>query len=134
MLNGNDLSGEPKGEGDDKVEGVKGNEGGDDKSSKYYGNKGAGSGGNYNLAGRKALSKPINQPDCNEEGIVVVKIRVNKDGKVIYAKAGEKGTTNSKPCLAKPAEAAALKTTWNPDSDAPAVQTGTIIYKFSLSK
>mgnify|MGYP000120839530 CR=1 FL=1 len=134
LLNGNDMSGEPKGEGDDKVEGVKGNEGGDDKSSKYYGNKGAGSGGNYNLAGRKALSKPINQPDCNEEGIVVVKIRVNKNGKVIYAKAGEKGTTNSKPCLAKPAEAAALKTIWNPDSDAPAVQTGTIIYKFSLSK
>lgn len=134
LLNGNDMSGEPKGEGDDKVEGVKGNEGGDDKSSKYYGNKGAGSGGNYNLAGRKALYKPINQPDCNEEGIVVVKIRVNKNGKVIYAKAGEKGTTNSKPCLAKPAEAAALKTTWNPDRDAPAVQTGTIIYKFSLSK
>ncbi|GAB7257519.1 energy transducer TonB [uncultured Polaribacter sp.] len=134
LLNGNDVSGDPKGEGDDKVEGVKGKKGGDEKSSKYYGNTGSGSGGNYNLSGRKALSKPINQPDCNEEGIVVVKIRVNKNGKVIYAKAGEKGTTNSKPCLAKPAEAAALKTTWNPDSDAPAVQTGTIIYKFSLSK
>ena len=68
------IDGKPKGEGDDKIEGVKGNEKGDPDSNKYYGNTGSGSGGNYNLAGRKALSKPKQQPDCQEEGIVVVRI------------------------------------------------------------
>ncbi|WP_159950302.1 energy transducer TonB [Polaribacter septentrionalilitoris] len=134
LLNGNSSDGKPKGEGDDKKSGVKGKEKGDTNSNKYYGNTGSGSGGNYNLAGRKALSKPKEQPDCQEEGIVVVRIQVDKSGKVIYARPGEKGTTNSAPCLFKPAKAAALKTRWNVDENAPAKQTGTIIYKFSLSK
>ena len=134
LLNGNASEGNPKGEGDDKEEGVKGNEKGDPDSNKYYGNTGNGSGGNYNLAGRKALSKPKEQPDCQEEGIVVVRIQVDKTGKVIYALPGVKGTTNSAACLLKPAKAAALKTRWNVDEKAPSKQTGTIIYKFSLSK
>ena len=134
LLNGNSSDGKPKGEGDDKELGVKGKEKGDPDSSKYYGNTGSGSGGNYNLAGRKALSKPKEQPDCQEEGVVVVRIQVDKSGKVIYALAGVKGTTNSAACLLKPAKAAALKTRWNVDEKAPSKQTGTIIYKFSLSK
>jgi len=134
LLNGNSSDGNPKGEGDDKKEGVKGNENGDPNSNKYYGNEGTGSGGNYNLLGRIALSKPIEQPDCQEEGIVVVRITVDKTGKVISAKAGEKGSTNTAPCLLKPAREAALRTTWNADQKAPANQTGTIIYKFTLTK
>ncbi|WP_435415550.1 energy transducer TonB family protein [Polaribacter aestuariivivens] len=134
LLNGNSSDGKPKGEGDDKIEGVKGKEGGDPTSSKYYGNTGSGSGGNYNLAGRKALSKPKEQPDCQEEGIVVVRITVDKNGKVINAFPGVKGSTNTAACLLKPAKEAALKTKWNSDSKAPSKQVGTIIYKFSLSK
>ncbi len=134
LLNGNSSDGKPKGEGNDKEHGVKGKEKGDPTSNKYYGNTGNGSGGNYNLAGRKALSKPKEQPDCQEEGIVVVRIQVDKSGKVIYALPGVKGTTNSAACLLKPAKAAALKTRWNVDNKAPSKQTGTIIYKFSLSK
>ncbi|TMM29171.1 energy transducer TonB [Polaribacter aestuariivivens] len=134
LLNGNSSDGKPKGEGDDKIEGVKGKEGGDPTSSKYYGNTGSGSGGNYNLAGRKALSKPKEQPDCQEEGIVVVRITVDKNGKVISAIPGVKGSTNTAACLLKPAKEAALKTKWNSDSKAPSKQVGTIIYKFSLSK
>jgi outer membrane biosynthesis protein TonB len=134
LLNGNSSDGNPKGEGDDKKEGVKGNENGDPNSNKYYGNEGTGSGGNYNLAGRKALSKPIEQPDCQEEGIVVVRITVDKNGKVISAVAGIKGSTNTAACLLKPAKEAALRTTWNADEKAPANQTGTIIYKFTLTK
>lgn len=134
LLNGNSSDGKPKGEGDDKVSGVKGNEKGDPNSSKYYGNKGSGDGGNYNLAGRKALSKPIEQPDCQEEGIVVVRIQVDKNGKVINAVPGVKGSTNTAACLLRPAKVAALKTKWNADGNAPSKQTGTIIYKFTLSK
>ena len=134
LLNGNSSDGSPKGEGDDQKEGVKGKVNGDPNSNKYYGNTGTGSGGNYNLAGRKALSKPIEQPDCQEEGIVVVRITVDKNGKVIKAEPGFKGSNNTSPCLLKPAKEAALRTTWNADENAPANQVGTIIYKFTLTK
>jgi len=135
LLNGNSPEGETKkGEGDDSQAGVKGDKNGDPKSSKYYGNTGGGSGGNYNLAGRKALSKPVQKPDCQEEGTVVVSIEVNKNGNVMKASPGARGTTNSVPCLFKAAKEAALKTKWNPDGNAPDKQRGTIIYKFSLSK
>lgn len=133
LLNGTSDSGSSKGEGDDDVKGVKGKEGGDANSNKYYGSAGNGSGGNYNLSGRKALSKPIEKPDCQEEGRVVVAIQVNKNGKVTKAEQG-RGTTNSVPCLVDAAIKAALKTTWNPDSKAPSIQKGTIIYNFSLSQ
>jgi outer membrane biosynthesis protein TonB len=134
LLNGNSSDGKPKGEGDDQKEGVKGNEKGDPSANKFYGNTGSGSGGNYNLTGRKALSKPIEQPDCQEEGIVVVRITVDKSGKVISAIPGVQGSTNTAPCLLEPAKEAALRTTWNADSNAPVNQTGSIIYKFSLTK
>jgi outer membrane biosynthesis protein TonB len=134
LLNGNASDGVPKGEGDDAQKGVKGDEKGDSDSNKYYGNTGSGSGGNYNLAGRKALSKPIEQPGCQQEGTVVVRITVDKNGKVIKAEPGYKGSDNTHPCLLKPAKEAALKTTWNADEKAPSSQVGTIIYKFSLSK
>ena len=134
LLSGKTAEGKPKGEGDDAAEGVKGKKEGDVISSKYYGNTGSGLEGNYNLAGRKALSKPKEQPDCQEEGIVVVRITVAKNGKVMSAVPGVKGTTNTAACLLKPAQEAALRTTWNSDAAAPKIQTGTIIYKFSLTK
>lgn len=134
LLNGNSSDGAPKGEGDDSQQGVKGNEKGDPNSNKYYGNSGSGSGGNYRLGGRKALSKPIKQPDCEEEGTVVVSIFVNQNGEVVKAIPGARGTTNSAPCLFSAAKDAAMATKWNADGKAPNQQKGTIIYKFSLSK
>jgi outer membrane biosynthesis protein TonB len=134
LLNGSSDNGKPKGEGDDKNSGVKGSQKGDPKSTKYYGNNGSGGDKNYNLAGRNALSKPIEKPDCNEEGIVVVSIEVDNTGKVIKATAGVKGSTNTAKCLLDPARAAALKTKWNADPSAPNKQRGTIVYRFSLSE
>ena len=134
LLKNNSDTSNPKGEGDDVNSGVKGNEKGDPKSTKYYGNNGSGGDKNYNLAGRNALSKPIEKPECNEEGIVVVSIEVDNSGKVIKATPGVKGSTNTAKCLLDPAKAAALKTTWNADPSAPNKQRGTIIYRFSLSQ
>ena len=134
LLNGNSTDGTQNGEGDDNIAGNKGKQNGDENSSKYYGSTNSGSGGDYNLAGRNALSKPKQQPNCQEEGVVVVRIQVDKSGKVIYALAGVKGTTNSAPCLLEPAKKAALATKWNADNKAPQKQTGTIIYKFSLTQ
>ncbi|TVZ55519.1 outer membrane biosynthesis protein TonB [Lutibacter sp. Hel_I_33_5] len=134
LFNGNSDSNNSKGKGDDEVSGNKGVEDGDSKSSKYYGNSGSGDSGNYNLAGRNATSKPIEKPNCQEEGIVVVSIEVDKSGNVIRAIPGVKGSTNTAPCLLAPAKQAALNTKWNADNNAPIKQKGTIIYKFSLSK
>lgn len=134
LLKNNSDSNNSKGEGDDIDPGVKGNTKGDPKSTKYYGNNGSGGDKNYNLAGRNALSKPIEKPECNEEGIVVVSIEVDNSGKVIKATPGVKGSTNTAKCLLDPARAAALKTTWNADPGAPNKQRGTIIYRFSLSQ
>lgn len=134
LLNGPSKDGATTGEGDGTQKGVKGNENGAPSSDKYYGNSGSGSGGNYNLAGRKALSKPIEKPDCQEEGTVVVSIEVDQNGRVIKATPGAKGTTNSASCLYEAAKKAALRTKWNADGNAPSKQRGTIIYKFSLSK
>ena len=134
LLKGSSDNGDPKGEGDDKDPGVKGNLKGDSKSTRYYGSTGTDGSKNYNLAGRNALSKPIEKPECNEEGIVVVSIEVDNTGKVIRAIPGVKGSTNTAKCLLDPAKAAALKTTWNADPSAPNKQRGTIIYRFSLSE
>ena len=74
LLKGTTSDGKPTGEGDDDKEGLKGDKNGDPTSKKYYGNTGKLGDSNYNLAGRNALSKPIEQPDCQEEGTVVVSI------------------------------------------------------------
>lgn len=134
LLNGNLSDGKSKGEGDAAVDGLKGDKDGEPISSKYYGNTGSGTVGNYNLAGRTVLFPSKKQPDCQEEGVVVVRITVAKNGKVMSAMPGVKGSNNTAPCLLKPAKEAALSTIWNPDGAAPEIQTGTIIYKFSLSK
>ncbi len=121
------------GDGDDNKAGDKGNPNGDPNASGYYGNGGGGSGGNYRLGNRKAVAKPKPTYDCNEQGKVVVSISVDKRGRVISARPGIKGTTNSAPCLLKRAKEAALKTKFNADSKAPTKQVGSIIYNFSLS-
>ena len=93
---------------------------------------GKGNGSGYSLAGRKALTKPAPVYNCNEEGTVVVQITVNREGKVIEAKPGARGTTNTAACLASQAKIAALNTKWSPSADGTENQVGTIKYNFSL--
>jgi len=122
------------GEGNDNEAGDKGKITGDPNASGYYGNGGGGGNGDYNLGGRKPLSRPKPNYICNEEGLVVVRIEVDTNGKVIKATAGVKGSTNTANCLLTQAREAALKTTWQADSNAPSKQVGTIKYRFSLSQ
>jgi TonB family protein len=76
------------------------------------------------------------KPSYNSEdqGKVVVTITVNKEGKVIKAIAGAKGTSVSDQTLWKMAETAALRSTFNAKSDAAEEQKGTITYRFVKSK
>jgi outer membrane biosynthesis protein TonB len=136
LINGPKSDGTAKGgEGNDISAGDKGNPNGDPNASAYYGTgKGLDGDGNYQLGGRKALNKKKIQQKCNEAGIVVVSIEVDRSGKVINATPGVRGTTNNSECLKDPAKRAALATRFNADSKAPAKQIGKIIYKFSLSE
>ncbi|WP_456376050.1 cell envelope integrity protein TolA [Lutibacter sp.] len=122
------------GEGNDKEAGDKGNINGDPNADGYYGNGGGGGNGDYSLGNRKPLSKPKPNYICNEEGLVVVRIEVDVNGRVIKATAGVKGSTNTAQCLVSQAKEAALKTRWNADANAPSKQVGTIRYRFSLSQ
>lgn len=136
LLNAPKSDGDDKGsEGDDQTAGDKGDPTGDPNASSYYGQgKGLDGDGNYNLGGRRALNKERFKQECNESGRVVVRIVVNKNGEVVSATPGYRGTTNNAPCLLEPAKRAALATRFNPDPNAPAQQIGTIIYNFSLSE
>jgi outer membrane biosynthesis protein TonB len=114
-------------EGDDEnAVGDKGQVDGTDGEA-YSG--GGGGNGNYALGNRKALTKPKPLYDCNEEGKVVVDIKVDRNGNTVDADVG-KGTTNSADCLTKRAIQAALKTKWQANPDAPFEQRGSITYTF----
>jgi len=62
----------------------------------------------------------------------VVRIRVDREGKVISAEPGYKGTNILDENLLEAARKAALKARFNAKADAAYTQTGTITYHFVL--
>jgi len=120
-------------EGDDSRPGDKGNPQGNPYATSYYGAPGSGTGG-YGLNDRSLVSKGKVQQECNEEGRVVVRIVVDRNGKVIKATPGVKGSTNTAQCLLDPARKTALLHQWNLDSDAPNQQIGFVVVNFKLGQ
>lgn len=102
-------------------------------SKGYLGNLGNPETGDYRLGNRKPLSKPMPEYKCEEEGLIVVRIEVNREGIVTKATAGAKGSTNTASCLLSQAENTALKTIWSADTKAAERQVGEIRYRFSLT-
>ena len=125
----NDSTGDGEGAG----EGDQGNIDGNPYANSYYGG-GSGNGSGYGLNGRSKVSFKEEKPKCNEEGRVVVKIEVNKQGVVTKAIPGVKGSTNTASCLLEPAKKTALSYRFNSDSKAPNKQIGFIIINFSLGQ
>ena len=122
-------------EGNDDKAGDKGQLDGDPYASSYFGDPGTGSGGvGYGLNGRGAPSKKVYKQECNESGLVIVKIVVNKSGSVIEAIPGVKGTTNTAQCLLDPAKKIALSHKWRADSNAPSKQIGFVKVNFNLGQ
>jgi len=122
-------------EGDDDRAGDKGQPGGDPYATSYYGSPGSGSGtGGYGLNGRSLVNKGKVPQECNEAGRVVVKIIVDKNGNVVSATPGVKGTTNNSPCLLEPAKKTAFMHKWNLDSKAPSQQVGFVVVNFKLGE
>ena len=122
-------------QGDDARAGDKGSPDGDPYATSYYGSAGTGTGtGGFGLNGRSLSSKGAVKQDCNEEGRVVVKIVVDRNGNVVSAQPGVKGSTNTNPCLLKPAKETAFKHKWNRDAGAPSQQVGFVVVNFKLGE
>ncbi|WP_346881007.1 energy transducer TonB [uncultured Algibacter sp.] len=122
-------------EGNDNRSGDKGQLDGNPYAPSYFGGKGSGSGGvGYGLNGRGNASFSRLKQDCNESGMVIVRIVVNQSGKVVEAVPGVKGTTNTSDCLLAPAKKIALSHKWPADAKAPTKQIGFVKVNFSLGQ
>jgi len=86
----------------------------------------------YALEGRGFQLLPPPRYDYQGEGRVVVDVSVDRSGKVTQATPGTKGSTTLDEYLLKVAKEAALKARFDPKSDAPPTQKGTITYNFIL--
>ncbi|WP_411768702.1 energy transducer TonB [Winogradskyella sp. A3E31] len=123
------------GEGPDSQAGNKGQLDGNPYAPSYFGGSGPGKGGvGYGLNGRGRPTRQIYKQDCNEYGLVVVRIEVDQSGRVISARPGERGTTNTHPCLLEPAKKIALSHKWPADSNAPSRQVGFVSINFDVSQ
>jgi outer membrane biosynthesis protein TonB len=126
------------GEGTGATPGDQGQPGGDPRGTEYSGSPGiggpgkGGSGGSPQLgmSGRKIIYFPPIVDNSQKFGRVVVNIKVDKSGSVVFAKATQKGSTTTDAYLYQLAEQAAIKTKVNADPDAAEEQFGTITYTF----
>ena len=88
---------------------------------------------NAHVKGRNVVgSMPKPSYATQTEGVVVVQVKVDQYGNVTEAVPGAEGTTATDRNLWNAARIAAMKTTFNMDANAPAVQAGTITYIFKL--
>ena len=99
-------------------------------SGKGSGGEGRGSGTAFSLAGRGSKSLPEPTATSSENGSIVVEIRVDQEGNVVFAKAVWKGTTLTDTNLWRRCEQAAKKSKFTAKPDAPELQKGTITYIF----
>ena len=99
-------------------------------SGKGSGGEGGGNGIAFSLAGRGSneLHKPTATSPAN--GSIVVEIRVDQEGNVVFAKAVWKGTTLWDTNLWRRCEQAAKKSKFTAKPDAPELDPGTITYIF----
>lgn len=99
-------------------------------SGKGSGGEGGGSGISFSLAGRGKKSLPEPTATSSENGSIVVEIRVDQEGNVVFAKAVWKGTTLTDTNLWRRCEQAAKKSKFTANPDAPELQPGKITYIF----
>lgn len=114
-------------------QGDQGSQDGDPNSNAYTGGGIGTNGIAYQLGGRTIAEIKKPNYDSQQQGKVVVTIRVDRNGKVISATPGAKGSTTTNAYLYSKAKEAALKTTFEANTTAPEIQVGTIIYNFKLN-
>lgn len=86
----------------------------------------------FSLEGRKITQYPEVEDKSQKYGKIVVEITVDKNGEVVKAEAGKRGTTITDLELQNLAEKAALDTKFTKDEQAPGQQVGTMTFNFQL--
>jgi outer membrane biosynthesis protein TonB len=120
ITGGQGNQGDPNGSVDSKIRG------------KNTGTGTSGNGISFDLEGRNYKTLPTPKYTYQVEGRVFVEINVDRNGNVVLAIPGTKGSTTLDDDLLAAAKEAALKSKFDPKPNAPSVQKGTIIYNFIL--
>lgn len=119
-------------DGNSNTVGDQGDPNGNPNSSNYVGGN-SGNGVDFSLVGRSMVKvKKPNNP-TQEEGKVVVEIVVDKNGKVVRATPGARGSNTTNATLYKIAKEAALEARFNAKADAMTEQKGTMTFVFILN-
>jgi len=113
--------------------GDSGNQGDPNGDPNTHGNSSGGNGIGFDLGGRGKISFKKPENPTQEDGKVVVDIVVDRNGKVLKAKAGARGSTTTNPILQKKAVEAAYKAKFKKDANAPFEQKGTMTFVFILN-
>ncbi len=120
-------------EGITQGEGNQGSITGSPDSDNYMDALSTGQGGiDFSLDGRNPVLLPKPEYNAQVSGTIVVRIRVDRDGKVISAEPGVRGTNIPDETLLEAAKKAALKARFSTKGDAAYTQVGTITYRFIL--
>ncbi|MGL5960187.1 MAG: TonB family protein [Bacteroidales bacterium] len=117
-------------QGDSDTQGNQGSaQGSKNSRGKGLGSEGSGA----SLRGRSLVGKlPEPEYSTQQSGRVVVRIKVNREGQVIEAKAQQSGSTLIDATLYAAAERAALRAKFSASGKASLLQSGTIVYVFKL--
>lgn len=132
--NNADSDNNSTGEGNSVYQGDQGSKDGDPDAS-AYGDRSTGLGDDgisYDLSGRSMIRAPQISDNSQKTGVVVIKIKVDKNGNVISAEHQVKGSSTSDYRLVEKAKQASMKAKFNSDPNAKEVQFGTISYNFKV--
>lgn len=133
LYKGKTNNGTGEGDGTGSTPGNQGKTTGSTLTNNYNGT-GSGNGGNLTgLPNRNFITKPSVSDDSRRTGKIVVDIRVDKGGNVIYARAGAKGTTITDNNLLQKCEDAVRNSKLNALETAADVQIGTVVFVFKVN-
>ncbi|CAN5461261.1 hypothetical protein BH09BAC6_BH09BAC6_10420 [soil metagenome] len=132
LYKGKTNNGTGQGDGTTDKPGNQGKPNGSTLTNNYNGT-GSGNGGSLKMEQRSFITKPSVSNDSRSTGKIVVDIRVDKNGNVIYAQGGAKGTTISNNALIQKCEDAVRNCKVNPLDSAPDTQIGTVVFVFKVN-
>lgn len=129
LYKGATNNGVGEGDGNGNTPGNQGKTTGSTLTNNYDGT-GSGNGGSLNMAQRSFISKPSVSYNGRQTGKVVVELRVDKQGNVIYARAGGRGTTITDGVLLDKCEDAVRNSRLNALENAQDQQIGSVTFVF----
>ncbi|MGY3213010.1 energy transducer TonB [Mucilaginibacter sp. HD30] len=129
LYKGKTNNGVGEGDGNGNAPGNQGKPTGSTLTNNYDGT-GSGNGGNLTMAQRSFTSRPIVTYTGRQTGRVVVELRVDKNGTVVYARAGARGTTITDAALLDKCEDAVRDAHLNALENAQEQQLGTVTFMF----